>query len=117
MATNANNSTKTADELAGTVRSHAQASIKDAQSLATATVDHTREVTAAVRQSAFDSATRAGDVAVEAWKTWSAAPFATVPTVDVAKVVNAGFDMAGGVLDAQRQLAQRLVDAASPAAR
>lgn len=116
MATNTNHQSKTADDLAGTLRGHAEASIKDAQELATAAIDQTREVTTKLRRSALDQATRGSDVAVDAWKTWSSAAWATVPNVDVTEVLNATFDMAGGVLDAQRQLAKRLVGAA-PAAR
>lgn len=87
------------DDLNGTVREHAEASIKDVQDMAAATVDHTREV------------------AIQAWKAWSAAMLPNCGKVDAREVPNAGFDMAGGVLDAQRQLAQRLVGAAAPARR
>ncbi len=97
MATTTNNRPK-ADDLNGTVREHAEASIKDVQDLAAATVDHTREV------------------AIEAWKAWSAATLPIYGKVDAREVLSASFDMAGSVLDAQRQLAQRLVGAA-PAAR
>jgi hypothetical protein len=117
MATTANRPPKTADELAATLRGHAEASIKDAQDLAAATVDHSREVTSALRRSALDTATRSTDVAVEAWKAWSAAASGTVPRANVAEVLDASFDMAGGVLDAQRQLARRLVGAGAAAAR
>lgn len=85
--------------------------------MAAATVDHTREVATALSRSALDSATRSSEVAIEAWKAWSAAMLPNYGKVDAREVPNAGFDMAGGVLDAQRQLAQRLVGAAAPARR
>lgn len=130
MATNSTRTTKTGDELgaedlAGTVRQHAEASVKDAQDLTAATVDHTREVVAAISSAAVDSAERGREIAAEALKAWTASAFRPVGNTalgwpDVREVVNASFDMASGVLDAQRQLAQRLVGAvasATPAAR
>ena len=116
MATTANRPPQTAEDLAGTLLDHAEASVKDAQELAAATLDHSREVTTALRRTALESATRGGEVAVEAWKAWSAA-FSAVPTVNVTEVLDAGFDMAGGFLDAQRQLARQLAGAGAPAAR
>ncbi|MDQ2727141.1 MAG: hypothetical protein M3Y91_04565 [Actinomycetota bacterium] len=117
MATTTNHSPKSTEDLAATLRGHAEASIKDVQELATATADHSREVTSALGRSAVDSVTRSSDVALEAWKAWSAAASATVATVNVSEVFNASFEAAGGVLDAQRKLAQRLVGAAAPATR
>ncbi len=110
--TTSNNRPK-ANDLDGTVREHAEASIKDVQDLAAATVDHTSEVTTALSRSAL-SVTRSSEVALKAW---SAAMLPLYGRVDARGVLNAGFDMAGSVLDAQRQLAQRLVGAATPAAR
>ncbi len=113
---------KTGDDLAGSVREHTDASVKDAQVLAATTADHTREVVTAISRSAVDSAQRGSELAVEAWKALTATALRSSdsPTFgfpDFREVVNASFDMAGGVLDAQRQLAQRLVGAAAPAAR
>jgi hypothetical protein len=117
MATNTNHRTKTADDLVGTVRAHTEASIKDAQDLATATVGHTREVANVISRSALDSASRGTDVVVEAWKAWTSLAVPAVANPDVSEVVSAGFDMAGGLVEAQRLLAQRLIGAASPTIR
>lgn len=58
--TTSNNRPK-ANDLDGTVREHAEASINDVQDLAAATVDHTREVTTALSRSAL-SVTRSSEV-------------------------------------------------------
>jgi hypothetical protein len=99
-----------------TVQDYADATIKDVQDLATATVSHTREVAGAITRSAQDQANRAGEVAVEAWKTW-AASVPSFATVDLRQVIGAGFDTAKSMLDAQRHFAERVVDAVTPVSR
>ena len=120
MATNNNNRAKTSHNLADSVREHAEASVKDVQDVAAATADHTGDVVTAISRSAVDSAQRGSEIADEAWKSWTATVFrpsgnAVFSSFDIGEVVNASFNMAGGVLDTQRQLAQRLVGATATA--
>lgn len=111
MATATNARKNTAES----VQDYADATIKDVQDLATATVGHTREVASAISRSAQDQANRAGEVAGEAWKTW-AASLPSFTSVDLRQVIDAGFDTAKSMLDAQRHFAERVVDAVSPVA-
>ena len=113
------------DEVTASFRKHAEASVKDAEALASTAARHSRDIANAVGQSVLDNTQRSGQLAVETWKAWSSAaaslpisPAFALP--NAREVVDATFDLATGVLDAQRQLVHRLVAAATvtePASR
>ena len=118
------------DDLAASFREQAESLVRDAETLTTTTLDHARQVAAAVGQSAYALAQRSQHLAADAWKTWSDATAHRVagvnfPSVsaadfqlaDVRATVAAGVDMAKDLLDAQRELANRLVGAVTSNAR
>jgi hypothetical protein len=109
---------KAADAVADAVREQADA------------VREQTEQTTKSAQNVFDtyvdasvsSFRRSQELAEKSYKAWTeslrggaATPAFGLPTPDLREVVSAGFDFAQGVLNAQREIANQLVDAFAPA--
>ncbi len=115
-------------ELAAAFRNEAEYLVRDAEILTATTLDHTRQLATVYGESAYGSAQRSRRLATEAWKTWADAAtsatngfpgvtgnpgfgFPSVSVVDVKETIAAGVDLVKGMLDAQRELVERLVGA------
>jgi hypothetical protein len=109
MTTSTTKQTK-ADELTDAVREQAEATAKGAQKVFDTYVD-----------AALCSIKRSQELAEKSYKAWTesfnggaGSPGLGLPTPDLREAVSAGFDFAQGVLDAQREIANQLVDAFTP---
>lgn len=98
-------------EQADVVREQAEQSAQNAQKVFDTYVDAT-----------VSSVRRSQELAEKSYKAWAeslrggaATPGFVLPTPDLREIVSAGFDFAQGVLDAQREIANQLVDAFAPA--
>jgi hypothetical protein len=111
MATsNPTSTTKPVREANEVVRDQAETSARGAQRVFETYVDVT-----------MASIKRSQELAEKSYRAWTDSlsggnlPTFGIPTTDVREIVSAGFDFAQGVLDAQREIANQLVDAFAPA--
>jgi hypothetical protein len=126
-------SAKIAPDLAEAMRSYADASLKEAQALATATlafsetsaeafVEQSRQLATTWTTSALATAWRGQQLSVETWKTLTDtaigglgnASFGGWRDANLKEAFTAGIDLAKGVLDTQRELGERLVAVVAP---
>ncbi len=98
-------------EQADVVREQAEQATKSAQKVFDTYVDATTS-----------SFRRSQELAEKSYKAWTeslrggaASPGFGLPTPDLREVVSVGFDFAQSMLDAQREIANQLVDAFAPA--
>jgi hypothetical protein len=127
-ATRAANTTKAANDLTGALRDYAEASISDTQALASAGLAYAQTATESalvqgrqwaesVAATTLASVERTQKASVDTWKL-VADTAVTGPVTrglpgygeaSVQEAVIAGFDLAKGMLDTQRQLVERFV--------
>lgn len=108
-------------DLAESVRTVTEDSLKQAQHILEAAFDGARTFADTITDATLASVKRNQELAQKAMDTLSglvAGQFdsSNLPTFDVRETVTAGFDLAKSVIEAQRDLAERIIGAASSAA-
>jgi hypothetical protein len=110
--------TKAADALTDAVREQADAVREQTEQ----TTKGAQKVFDTYVEASVSSFKRSQELAEKSYKAWTeswrgaaGSPGLGLPTPDLREVVSVGFDFAQGVLDAQRQIANQLVEAFAPA--
>lgn len=110
-------------DFAESVRTVTEDSLKQAQQLVEAGFEQARAFADTIAGATLASVKRNQELVEKAMGTVSGlvggqfeSSLATLPAFDVRETVSAGFDLAKSVIDAQRELAERIIGAASGAA-
>ena len=113
----------TQSDLAGSVRTMTEESIKSAQGLFEAAFGQARQFADTVTDAALATVKRNQDVAQQAIGSLAGVvsdgfdgSLSNLPEFNVRETVTAGFELVKNVIDAQRELAERIIGAATSAA-